>query len=117
MPLMSKKCRYNFQCNICHSSLHNTLIHVPVVRSAPRVQEGECETPVVSMHVAQPISSCVLLPTAKVIVVGANNKKHIVRALLDSAPQTSLCTTAFANQLGLPQHELQKKYRNIRGRL
>lgn len=105
----AQKCRYKFKCTICNSRSHNALIHPTEERPNPETKQVEnVNTQQVNLHIAQPISKSVLLPTAKVMVTGAGNKKFVVRALLDCGSQTSFCTTAFAQRLGLPQIDLQK---------
>ncbi|KAG7295220.1 hypothetical protein JYU34_022191 [Plutella xylostella] len=97
----------NRQFAYCRS--HNSLIHFveEMPTSAPRGNDGE-QPQQVSLHVSQPIADSVLLPTAKVLVTGSDNKKYVVRALLDCGSTTSFCTTALAKQLGLPMTDSAK---------
>ena len=48
----------------------------------------------------------VLLPTAEIYVLDNHGKKHIARALLDSASQSSFITQGLADKLGLQRHHI-----------
>lgn len=103
----SQKCRYKFKCSVCHSSLHNTLLHQIEDKPGAKANDGKAASPV-SLHISQPLCASVLLSTAKTMVTGTNNEKFTVRALLDSGSQTSFCTTALAKRVGLPLIDLHK---------
>lgn len=104
-----QKCRYKFKCSVCNSSSHNSLLHQPEDKAGAgaKSNDGKPAAPV-SLHISQPLTASIVLPTAKVLVTGANNEKFIVRALLDSGSQSSFCTTSLADQLGLPLIDLHK---------
>lgn len=85
------KCKFHFKCQHCKQN-HNSLLHN---------SEEDCEQnkDTVALH-AGASSNQVLLPTAQVKVICKDGTELIVKALLDSASQSSFMTTSLAKKLG-----------------
>ncbi|KAI5632049.1 hypothetical protein NE865_15232 [Phthorimaea operculella] len=97
------RCKYYFKCQECKLGTHNTLLHSPVINSQAQAQVKE-EKKNVSLlsntNIGYKFQT--LMPTAKVKIVGKNGKEFVVRALLDSASDTSFITSNLAKKLGKP---------------
>ncbi|KAI5631025.1 hypothetical protein NE865_16266 [Phthorimaea operculella] len=97
------RCKYYFKCQECKQGTHNTLLHSPVINSQAQAQVKE-EKKNVSLlsntNIGYKFQT--LMPTAKVKIVGKNGKEFVVRALLDSASDTSFITSNLAKKLGKP---------------
>lgn len=90
----TQKCRYYFKCAHCKLN-HNTLLHNE--KSVQETAGGR----VVLLSELNSINQ-VLLPTAKVKVLCKDGKELIVKALLDSASQSSFITSNLSKRLKKP---------------
>ncbi|CAH2098774.1 unnamed protein product [Euphydryas editha] len=84
------KCKYFFKCGDCKQR-HNTLLH-----TNSQTEKGGPVTLLSGNN-----TNNVLLPTAKVKLLGKNGKEVHCRAILDSGSQISLVTSKVVDVLGL----------------
>ncbi|KAL0869431.1 hypothetical protein ABMA27_007666 [Loxostege sticticalis] len=98
----SQKCRYNFSCSFCKQQSHNSLLH-----KNTSIDSSQC-TESTAAHSVHNKDSQILLPTVKIAIQGPNNKRVIVRALLDSGSQTSFCAQSLVDKLGLKTYNCSK---------
>ncbi|KAL0861399.1 hypothetical protein ABMA27_008944 [Loxostege sticticalis] len=98
----SQKCRYNFSCSFCKQQSHNSLLH-----KNTSIDSSQC-TESTAAHSIHNKDSQILLPTVKIAIQGPNNKRVIVRALLDSGSQTSFCAQSLVDKLGLKTYNCSK---------
>lgn len=97
----TQKCRYHFKCALCKKS-HNTLIHVDEqLQTATTLSVSTSADNPVTLMSGNSDNTNVLLPTARVKLIGKDNKIVLVKAILDSASQVSLVTTKAVDVLGL----------------
>ncbi|KOB76447.1 Uncharacterized protein OBRU01_05753 [Operophtera brumata] len=111
LGLHPQKCRYQFKCNICKSKDHNTLLHVE------GKQDEHKENHSVSLHSYKAPQTKVLLPTVKFLESDASGNRVVVRGLLDSGSQTSLCTSRLADRLGIQPFNHEKNILTLGDRL
>ncbi|XP_026466074.1 uncharacterized protein LOC113369720 [Ctenocephalides felis] len=91
-----KPCKYKLPCKICDRD-HHTSLHVEQTAETP-----EKESTASVMFSQQDNTTSVLLATIAISVMDAQNRPHIVRALLDSGSQVNLITRDLADKLALP---------------
>lgn len=84
------KCKYHFRCGHCKQS-HNTLVHL-------NDENRQKSAPVTLMTGNY---NSVLIPTARVKLIGRDNREVHVKAILDSASQASMVTGKVVDILGL----------------
>ena len=109
-----KNCKSS-KCKHCQKS-HNTLLHINTSQATPiDTQPCNSQMDATPQSPLQTLTSTasnnssqefVLLPTAEVYVLDKHGKKHIARALLDSASQSSFITHRLAKKLDLPKHPI-----------
>ncbi|XP_026315040.1 uncharacterized protein LOC113226570 isoform X1 [Hyposmocoma kahamanoa] len=86
----SGKCKFHFRCSECKGQ-HNTLLHRNTVPPAPPVS--------LTGHINNNNNN-VLLPTARIKVIGKDGTEYHVKALMDSGSQVSFVTTKVVQLLG-----------------
>ena len=109
----SKNCMSS-KCKICGKD-HNTLLHVINSQFKRNIENSNASLNNVSLsEKLQTVSNCstkscsnyqTLLPTAELYIVDVHGKRHLARALLDSASQSSFITRNFYDELKLPKHD------------
>ena len=97
-------------CQRCHSR-HHTLLHIDAARGAPpqlaTQPEVHSSEQTVNLSASNsPRSARVLLSTVAVYAFDRNNRRHLVRALLDPGSQSSFITSDLGEILQLPEQEI-----------
>ncbi|CAG9130437.1 unnamed protein product [Plutella xylostella] len=87
------KCRFHFRCSLCKDK-HNTILHCD---KFPEPASAHQPAPVTLSGYAE---NNVLLPTARVKIIGRDGTEYHVRALLDSCSQVSFVSSKLVKLLG-----------------
>src|SRR5699024_11211747 len=84
-------------CKTCNLK-HNSLLHIAL---SPESNSNVTEDTVVSHFCKGQPTTVVLLSTALIKILDANNQAHLCRALLDCGSQSSFITSKLCAKLGL----------------
>ena len=113
---VAKECNSTFRCRVQGCGLkHNSLLHED--RSGPPPPQVSTQHANAATHVEsdEEDEECLLM-TAKVSLIGSNDKIITVRALLDSGSTLSICTDRLARQLQLKKTGKQVAIRGIKSK-
>ncbi|KAI5643976.1 putative peptidase (DUF1758) domain-containing protein [Phthorimaea operculella] len=91
----SGKCKFHFRCSLCKGP-HNSILHCE--EKAP---ESAVHTVTAPTVLAGNTDNNVLLPTARIKIIGKDGKEHHVRAFIDGGSQASLVTSDLVQRLGM----------------